>query len=185
MSICLWTGCMYSGKTSQLLKTARIHEVQLKKKVLYVQHHHDTRYKTNEIISHDSLWRVTAKSVENLSDLDVSSYDVIALDEGQFFDDLVENCEAWAQEGKVVLVSALVSDYRREGFQNVLSLIPLVEEVVSLTAICHTCKKEAHFTHKMKLGDDNERQIEIGGKELYIPLCRRCYTQQFFNLRHV
>ena len=183
MSIHIWTGCMFSGKTSELIRTARYHEVKFKKKVLYVKYTKDNRYSATNIISHNSLWKATAHSVSNLSEVKVDSYDIIAIDEGQFFSDLVEYCEAWAQDGKVVLVSGLVSDFQRNAFQNVLGLIPKAEEIHSLYAVRDKCNGHAYFTFKRLEG--NEKQIEIGGKELYIPLCRQCYTKATLDSRHV
>ena len=49
--------------------------------------------------------------------------DVVAVDEGQFYEDLVEFCERWANEGKVVLVAALDGTYERKPFQNVSRLL--------------------------------------------------------------
>ena len=44
--------------------------------------------------------------MEEVNDL-ISEYDVIGVDEGQFFPDIVEFCEKAANEGKIVIVSSL------------------------------------------------------------------------------
>lgn len=54
----------------------------------------------------------------------VEQYDVIGIDEGQFYPDLVEMVEQWVEAGKVVLVAALDGDFRRKPFGRVLELVP-------------------------------------------------------------
>jgi len=44
---------------------------------------------------------------------DIKKFDVIGIDEGQFFDDLVEFSESCANEGKIVIISALNSDFKK------------------------------------------------------------------------
>ena len=85
MSIELWIGPMFAGKTSRLLCKARRYAVQ-NKKVLYLKKKVDTRYDASCIVTHD-LWKEDAHVVTFLSELPVSidDYDVIAIDEGQFF----------------------------------------------------------------------------------------------------
>ena len=46
---------------------------------------------------------------------------------------------ATADQGKIVMVSALDGTYQRKGFPNILTLIPLAEHVVKLTAVCMLC----------------------------------------------
>ena len=75
------------------------------------------------------------------------SFDVIGIDEGQFFEDVsntsfltayqvVEFSELAADAGKVVIMSALNGTYEKKGWANILKLIPLCEKVKKLSAIC-------------------------------------------------
>jgi thymidine kinase len=52
-------------------------------------------------------------------------YDVIGVDEGQFFQEIVEFCELLANQGKTVVVSALDGTFERKPFGNIINLIPL------------------------------------------------------------
>lgn len=56
-----------------------------------------------------------------------------------------------ANRGKIVLVAALDGTYQRQGFANILNLVPLAENVVKLTAVCMSCFNEAAFTKRIGL----------------------------------
>lgn len=77
------------------------------------------------------------------------NYEVIAIDEGQFFEDIAEFCEDLANNGKIVIVAALDGTFERKAFNKILDLIPLCEKVKKLTAVCYYCKMEnASFTKR-------------------------------------
>ena len=89
-------GPMFSGKSSELLRKVRRFEIA-KKRSLVINYTHDNRYSSEEVMStHDKYWihscRLTFKAVKcsSISEVDkiYSSYDVIAIDEGQFFPDV-------------------------------------------------------------------------------------------------
>jgi thymidine kinase len=102
----------------------------------------------------------------------LKNYDVVGIDEGQFFPDIVEFCEEAANQGKTVMVAALDGTFERKAFGNIISLIPMAEKVTKLCAVCVYCTKEAAFTKRVI----ESRQIQlIGGAEMYKPVCRLCF----------
>lgn len=99
--------------------------------------------------------------------------DVIGIDEGQFFPDLVEFCDEQANSGRICVVAALDGTFRRTPFPQVAELFCKAEEAIKLVAICMRCQiKEAPFSKR--LGPEQEVEI-IGGADKYISCCRRCY----------
>jgi thymidine kinase len=70
---------------------------------------------------------------------------VVAIDEGQFFANIVDFCEYLADNGVIVLVAALDGTFQRKPFGNIINLLPLAEKVTKLTAVCVYCAKEASF----------------------------------------
>lgn len=100
------------------------------------------------------------------------TYDVVAIDEGQFFPDVVEISEKLANEGVVVVIAALDGTFQRKPFGEILSLVPLAEQVVKLSAVCIECGNEAAFTRRTV--DSQEVEL-IGGEEIYKPVCRNCF----------
>ena len=73
-------------------------------------------------------------------------YDVVGIDEGQFFEDIVEFAEDLANRGVVVIVAALDATFQRKPFGNIINLVPLAEKVYKLTAVCVYCAEAAAFT---------------------------------------
>ena len=104
----------------------------------------------------------------------VSKYDVIGIDEGQFFEDIVEFSEKFANEGKIIVIAALDGSFERKRFGNVIDLIPMAERVVKLDAVCIDCKEPASFTKR--LIESMETEV-IGGAEIYKPVCRQCFNK--------
>jgi len=101
-------------------------------------------------------------------------FDVIGIDEGQFFDDIVEFAENAANVGKIVIVASLSATYYRTSFQNISELVPRAEKVLKLSAICKICLNKADF-HFRFCHDSSDF---VGGSEMYMPLCRLCHLQK-------
>ena len=106
-AIHLILGPMYSGKTSELVRRYRRYSVA-GKKCLLVKHEHDTRYDEKMLCTHDSH-KVDAQGCLRLSDLDFDhrEYDVICIDEIQFYADNLEFTEKMANQGIIVEASGL------------------------------------------------------------------------------
>lgn len=64
-------------------------------------------------------------ALTSLSIVSSADYDVIGIDEGQFYPDLIEMVDEFLSKGKVVVVSALDGDFRRKPFGRVLELVPM------------------------------------------------------------
>ena len=165
-------GPMFSGKSTELLRRIKRYQVS-KKSVLVVKYLMDIRYSEKEMSTHDKQM-TAAFPCKKLSELELiyKNYDVIGIDEGQFFSDIIEFSEKAANEGKIVIVAALDGTFQRKPFGNILELIPLAEKVCKLSAICAKCSNIASFTFRTI----ESKEIEvIGGAESYIPLCRKCF----------
>lgn len=101
-------GCMFAGKTTELIRRCRKHEIT-EKRVLRVKFAADKRYGDDiTIVTHGGV-KSTAIAVTRLLDLGDKwmPFDVIGVDEGQFFEDIVQFSEKAASHGKIVIVSSL------------------------------------------------------------------------------
>lgn len=177
--ITLITGCMFSKKTTTLLALYDEYKLNAKKCIL-VKFQRDNRYNSInllDIISHDKTNRQASFAVKNLNHISTSeleSCDAIMIDEGQFFIDLVEFTNKWADRGKEVFVAALNGTFEREPFSVVAKLLSKVEKIMQLNAQCSICSKEAAFSKR--LCNSKEQEL-IGGSDLYHPRCRVCFDK--------
>jgi len=172
-------GPMFSGKSTELLRRIRRYTIA-NRSCMVVKYRKDTRYSEDHMATHDKQMWFETKPTDKLDELlDIAkTVEVIGIDEGQFFPDLVPFCEAMANEGKVVIVAALDGTFQRKPFGNVLELIPLAETVTKLNAVCMLCFKDAAFTKRL----GSETQIEvIGGADKYIAVCRSCFNSSTNN----
>jgi len=176
----LHIGPMFSFKTTELCKDMKRHKIANKSCVI-VKYQGDTRYdhliQTGGIATHDVVECVDIPVIvcgEYLNVLyDVlKKYDVIGIDEVQFFTDGAEVANKLANAGRVVICAGLDGDYLAQPFETVSKLLPLTEIVIKHHAVCMKCFADnAIFTHR--LSSANERVV-IGGSDMYIPLCREC-----------
>jgi thymidine kinase len=174
-SIHLLLGSMFAGKTTELFRCYR-RLVVAGLRCLMIKYEEDTRYSQTDAATHDKqmVQATRCKTLMYLlSNHDfLDNLDAIFIDEGQFFGDVVEFAETCANAGKDVYVAALDGTHERRAFGRVLELVPLCESVIKLTAVCHTCKREAAFTRR--LGSETETKV-IGGADKYEAVCRACY----------
>lgn len=174
--IILILGPMFSGKTSELITLGKRYAIA-KKKCLIIKYSGDTRYSedTTLLSTHDeySIKAIPLDKLEIKKEYD--EYDVILIDEGQFFKDLNVFCDWYAEKGKVVVVAALNGKADKTPWDEVSLLLPNVTRTVFKTAICSKCGKSAEFSHSKK---EIINSICIGGSETYEALCRECFSKE-------
>lgn len=178
---------MFGGKSSSVLrKLTQMKEIGLN--VLYINHCLDNRstkgWSTHcPILKHNELDITIIKTdkLQNIEYDQIWEYDVIGIDEAQFFDKfLCEFVQTLVDKmNKYVIVAGLDGDYKRERFGHILDLIPLADNVAKLHAYCKICSREkktvsAIFTKY--IGEETLDNIIIGGADKYIPVCRKCYS---------
>ena len=166
-------GPMFSGKSTMLTDTVRKFVYKGMKTVL-VNFAADKRYdKEGKIVTHEQV-KYNALSCYQLQDnfTELMKYDVIGIDEGQFFPDLVEVSETLCKNGKIVVVSALSGNFKLEPFENVSKLISKADKIKLLKAYCYFCHKRAGFSLRTVR---NDKEILIGASDMYRPVCKACY----------
>ena len=180
--ISLLLGCMFAQKTTELLRRVRRYK-SIGYKVLVVNFIGDTRYGEECIASHDKEIEKAA-CVDKLNSVDhlvrSGDYNVIAIDEGQFFTDLHEYVAAWADELNVhIVIAGLDVTSERTPFGDMLRLIPHAEEVERLSAFCAECRDGTVAVYSKYYGEvpKDENGVAIGGAEAYRPVCRKHYLK--------
>ena len=170
-------GPMFSGKSTRLIELMRKYVYKAKKTIM-VKFYADQRYTDkSEVVTHDLIKydSINCKILRNSFDT-LKEYDVIGIDEGHFFADLVEVCEELALMGKIVLIAALNGDFRMEPFPVIQRIIAKADKIKLLKAYCFNCHKDAKFS--LRIVQSNETVL-IGAGEAYKPACRECHV--FFS----
>jgi thymidine kinase len=105
----------------------------------------------------------------------------VLIDEAQFLTPAqVKQLGAVVDELDIpVLCYGLRTDFRGELFPGSAQLLAWADNLVEIKTICH-CGRKATMVVRVTADGTAERegaQIEIGGNERYVPLCRRHFSQ--------
>ncbi|RMF60665.1 MAG: thymidine kinase [Calditrichaeota bacterium] len=172
-------GCMFSGKTEELIRRLRRAAIA-RQKVSIFKPRIDTRYSEDHIVSHSDL-KIPSSVVEHPREILEASLEsqVVGIDEGQFFDEeLVAVCIKLANMGKRVIVAGLDMDYRGVPFGPMPNLLCVAEYITKTHAICVRCGNPATFTQRTI--KDPSRVI-VGAANIYEARCRNCFEPPEFT----
>ena len=165
------TGCMFAGKTEELIR--RINVLQFaKKRIVVFKPSIDDRYSIDRVVSHagTSIESYAISKSEEILEL-AKDAEVIAIDEVQFFDEgIVDVCNYYADRGVRVMCAGLDMDFRGEPFSMMPRLMTQAEFVTKLTAVCTKCGAPATRTQRIVNGQPahyNDPIVLVGASEAY------------------
>ncbi len=171
------TGCMFAGKTEELIR--RINTLEFaKRNVVVFKPAIDDRYSEDYVVSHagskiKSHAIVKAEEIYNYINEET---DVVAIDEVQFFDEsIISICDDLALKGMRVMVAGLDMNFKGEPFGVIPVLLTHAEFVTKLTAVCTKCGSPATRTQRLVDGNPasyHDPIILIGASESYEARCR-------------
>lgn len=167
------TGCMFCGKTEELIRRLRRAKIA-KQKVKIFKPQIDTRYSDELIVSHNdqSLPSILIKDIKDVLQL-ANDAQVVGIDEAQFFtENIIDVCNSLAIQGKRVIVTGLDQDYRGVPFEPIPHLLAIAEYITKQLAICVVCGNPADKTQRKTT--DPERVI-VGAADIYEARCRKCH----------
>jgi thymidine kinase len=167
-------GCMFSGKTEELIRRLRRAQIA-KQKVIIFKPRIDNRYSADRIVSHNtqSLDSIVIDKPQEILTLGEEAQ-VIGIDEAQFFSlDLVGVCEQLADAGKRVIVAGLDQDYRGEPFEPLPRLLAVAEYITKTLAICMVCGNPADRTQRIT---NQQELVVVGAQNIYEARCRKCFS---------
>lgn len=172
-------GCMFSGKTEELIR--RLNRALIaKQKVEIFKPKVDTRYHTEKIVSHNEREiRSTPVNFANDIMLLAGDCDVVGIDETQFFDDsIIEVCNTLANSGKRVIVAGLDMDYEGKPFGPMPHLLAVAEFVTKVHAICAETGELASFSFRLSASN---AQVMLGEKDTYEARSRQSFLNGMKN----
>ena len=178
-------GCMYSGKTTELIRLIDRYR-SINKNMMILNYIQDTRYgDDNKIYTHSKLG-VEAIHLDSLMSIFMDPQlkklyqeaEIIFINEGQFFGELFQFClKSVDLDNKTVVVCGLDGDFERKPFGDILNLIPHSDKITRLTAMCKICNNGTPGIFTCRTIDSKEQTL-IGGDESYMPVCRKHYNEK-------
>ena len=183
MSLTLILGCMFSGKTTELLRMVE-REESIGRSVIVINHSYDSeRCGDGMMKTHSGKSRrveyefseLNDKLFEQIPELKDGSGNTIAINEGQFFSNLNEFVLKCISKSKNVIVCGLDSDFKRQPFTEIVNLVPHANTLIKTKALCAVCKDGTPAIYSKRIVGGDSR-IQVGGGDAYIPVCRGCYS---------
>ncbi|MCK1196033.1 thymidine kinase [Streptococcus uberis] len=182
-------GTMNSGKSIEILKVAHNYEEQ-GKPVVIMTSALDTRDGFGIVSSRIGMRR---EAVPITDEMDIFYY-IDALDDRPYCV-LIDECQFLSKKNVYdlarvvdelqvpVMTFGLKNDFQNELFEGSKYLLLLADKIDEIKTICQYCSKKAIMQLRMK---DNRpiyegEQIQIGGNETYIPVCRKHYFHPPIN----
>jgi thymidine kinase len=166
-------GCMFSGKSEELLRLLRRAEIAKQSTVVF-KPAIDTRTAA-EICSRDGrcMHAIAVNDASRIIDLS-HNHDVVGIDEAQFFDmKVISVIGKLYSLGKRIIVAGLDSDFRGQPFGPIPHLLAIPEaKIFRLAAVCVRCGEDATRTYRKT---PSKHQVEIGDAESYEARCFACY----------
>lgn len=173
------SGCMFSGKTEELIRRLN-RAIIARQKVEIFKPVVDKRYHPQNIVSHNET-SIRSTAVNFPSDILLLSgeCDVVGIDEAQFFDDsIVEVANTLANSGKRVIVAGLDMDYEGRPFGPMPQLLAIAEFVTKVHAICAQTGELASFSFRL-INDD--KQVMLGEQGKYEARSRKAFLDGMKN----
>lgn len=175
---------MNAGKTTTLLQSSYNYRERGMDTLLYVPKL-DTRFGSGKITSRIGLASEAVmfdkdfdffKEVAQQKEL-LSKLACVLVDEAQFLSkhQVLQLCRVVDELRVPVLTYGIRTDFQGETFEGSHALLALAEELAEIKTICH-CGRKA--TMNIRVDSQGNRvkdgeQIEVGGNEKYVSVCRR------------
>ncbi|QCT02984.1 Thymidine kinase [Paenibacillus algicola] len=183
-------GSMNSGKSIEILKVAHNYEEQ-NKPVLIFTSALDDRDEVGFVSSRIGLRR-KATPISEQTDV----YEIVSQHSPKPFCVLVDECQFLSKDSILQLVRivdelhvpvmgfGLKNDFRNELFEGSRWMLVYADKIEEMKTICWFCERKAIMNLRLKNGQPiySGEQIEIGGNESYVPVCRKCHARPPLDL---
>ncbi|CAM3168776.1 thymidine kinase [Lactococcus hircilactis] len=176
-------GTMNSGKSIEILKVAHNYEEQ-GKPVLLMTSSLDTRAGFGIVESRIGMKEAAVAIDENMEVFDfvknvVEKPFCVLIDEAQFLNKkhVYDFARVVDELNIPVMAFGLKNDFRNVLFEGSEQLLLLADKIEEIKTICWYCSKKATMVIRTIDGKPvyEGEQLQIGGNETYIPVCRKHY----------
>lgn len=183
-------GTMNSGKSIEVLKVAHNYieqgkEVYLLTSVIdnrdgigVISSRIGLRKEADLIFKDTNLKDLVYQKVLELQEGDEHLYAVI-VDESQFLrrEQVYQLAQVVDDYGIPVLCYGLKNDFTNHLFEGSKALLTYADKITEMKTVCYYCDRKATMNLRLLNGRPTYEgeQIQIGGNESYVSVCRRCY----------
>lgn len=180
----MFVGPMFGSKTTRLIAALERYKYQ-GKTITAFKPMIDDRYSTGEIVTHNG-GRIKAKCVTTGADIHdymmSSTANVVAIDEAFMIKNVSAAVINLYKSGVSVLISSLDLSSRAKPFEEISKIMPWATKIVKCPSVCSKCDRDAYFTFR-KFDDD--RELLIGGSEMYEPRCFKHYKKTIDKTKNI
>lgn len=176
-------GAMNSGKSIEIIKVAHNYEEQNKPVKIFTSAI-DDRKEVGIVASRTGFER---EAIAVTPEMNI--YDVVARSEQKLFCILIDEAQFLSKEHILqltqivdelnipVMAFGLKNDFSNHLFEGSKYLLLYADKIEEIKTICWYCHKKAIMNLRIHNGKPvyEGEQIQIGGNESYIPVCRKCY----------
>lgn len=177
-------GTMNSGKSIEVLRVAHNYEEQ-GKKVLLLTSVMDDRFGVGKVASRIGMQKGAIVVDEHLDMVALARTErpnCILVDEAQFLnrDQVSQLIEVVDELDIPVIAYGLRADFMGQLFEGSNALLAVADTIEEIKTVCWYCDKKAIMNMRCKDGVPifHGEQIQIGGNESYVPVCRKCYASK-------
>lgn len=175
-------GAMNSGKSFEIIKVAHNYEEQNKPVVIFTSAL-DSRSGIGKIASRTGYQRQAIPITESMNLFDeveqLGHRYCVLIDEAQFLtkEHILQLARVVDELNIPVMAFGLKNDFTNELFEGSRYLLLYADKIEEIKTICWFCDKKASMNLRFVQGKPvyEGEQIQIGGNESYLPVCRKCY----------
>ena len=192
MTLELYLGPMYAGKTTKMIRMFRANPNAHKVSIDFnteTTHESEGRVVVERMNTHDNVILDNVYTTKRLMKLwceesynhqchefyrKMAQAQYIYINECQFFPDLRQFVLECLSKDIHVCLYGLDADYKQELFGQTTLLIPYCHYIEKLTGKCHTCRTaESIISYRTT----SETQVYLPNSNCYIPLCLKCHKE--------
>jgi len=175
-------GTMNSGKSIEVLRVAHNYEEQ-GKKVLLLTSVVDDRFGVGKVTSRIGMQKnaIAVDDAMNMVEMArTEKPNCILVDEAQFLStaQVTALIEIVDELNIPVIAYGLRADFMGSLFEGSTALLAAADTIEEIKTVCWYCDKKAIMNMRCKDGEPvfHGEQIQMGGNESYVPVCRKCYA---------
>src|SRR5690554_1593405 len=172
---------MNAGKSIDILKIAHNYEEQGKSVLLFTSSL-DDRFGEGFIASRIGIKRAAIpydRDTKLRTSIEANPPHCVLVDEGQFLTkaQVLELTQIVDYMQIPVIVYGLKNDFQNNLFEGSEALLLYADKIEEIKTICWFCNRKATMVLRVQDGKPiyTGQQIQIGGNDNYLPVCRKCY----------